>query len=171
MLIWSANKKIPNDLYKQIVSRIEEDYSDRKEFYTSYADKSKVDFTDLLVPYYGNVIEELMKDLGMFKRSTYKYNLWVQMYNSETTTHGPHSHYGMNGNEIISFTHIIDASKNKCFYFLDDYDNKIYPENQESGDIFAWPSWLMHGVDKVKEPNFNRLIVAGNVALTSYEGC
>ena len=61
MLIWSDNKKLPNNLYRQILSRIEEDYSDRKEFYTSY--KSRVDFTDLLVPYYGNVIEEIMKDL------------------------------------------------------------------------------------------------------------
>ena len=119
MLIWNANKKMPNDLYNQIVSRIEEDYSDRKEFYTSYADKSKVDFTDLLVPYYGNVIEEIMKDLGMFKRSTYNYNLWVQMYDSQTTTHEPHQHF--TGSEIISFNHIIDASPEKCFYFLNEY--------------------------------------------------
>ena len=65
-------------------------------------------------------------------------------------------------------SHIINASKNKCFYFLDDHGDKIYPDHQESGDIFAWPSWLVHGVDHVQEPNLNRLIVAGNVALETY---
>ena len=168
MLIWSNNIKLPKEFRISILNKIQETFKDNKEFYTSFSISSVGQF---ISPYYSKVIEDMMKDLGMYNNTTYVYNLWVQMYNSETTTHGPHSHYGMNGNEIISFTHIIDASKNKCFYFLDDYDNKIYPENQESGDIFAWPSWLMHGVDKVKEPNFNRLIVAGNVALTSYEGC
>ena len=163
MFIWSANKKIPNDLYKQIVSRIEEDYSNRKEFYTSYDDKSKVDFTDLLVPYYGNVIEEIMKDLGMYKRSTYNYNLWVQMYNSQTTTHEPHQHF--TGSEIISFNHIIDASPEKCFYFLNDDGDKIFPGEQKSGDIFAWPPWRIHGVKNAKS---HRLIIAGNIMLRTY---
>ena len=57
---------------------------------------------------------------------------------------------------------------NKCFYFLNDHGDKIHPDHQESGDIFAWPSYLIHGVDKVQEPNLNRLIVAGNVALETY---
>ena len=161
MLIWSDNKKLPNNLYRQILSRIEEDYSDRKEFYTSY--KSRVDFTDLLVPYYGNVIEEIMKDLGMFKRSTYNANLWVQMYNSQTTTHEPHQHF--TGSEIISFNHIIDASSEKCFYFLNDDGDKIYPGEQKSGDIFAWPPWRIHGVENTKS---HRLIIAGNIMLRTY---
>ncbi len=161
MLIWSDNKKLPNNLYKKILNRIEEDYSNRKKFYTSY--KSRVDFTDLLVPYYGNVIEEIMKDLGMFKRSTYNANLWVQMYNSQTTTHEPHQHF--TGSEIISFNHIIDASPEKCFYFLNDDGDKIYPGEQKSGDIFAWPPWRIHGVENAKS---HRLIIAGNIMLRTY---
>ena len=106
-----------------------------------------------------------MKDLGMFKRSTYYRNLWVQMYNSETDTHTAHSHFG--GTEIISFTHIINCSEQKCFYFLGKDDRKIYPD-QRVGDILAWPSWLMHGVDKVKDPSINRLVVSGNIALKDY---
>ena len=69
-------------------------------------------------PFYSKVIENMMKDLGLYKNTTYGFNLWVQLYNSETTTHLPHSHYGIGGAEIISFTHVIDASKNKCFIFL-----------------------------------------------------
>ena len=146
MLIWSDNIKLPHNLYDEIVNKIEKNYSNREKFYTSfYEDGYK--FTDVLVPYYGKLIEKIMRDLGMFKRTKYKFNLWVQMYNSETTTHPPHEHY--TGAEILSFNHIINASKEKCFYFLDDYNNKIYPENQQTGDIFAWSPWLMHGVDTV----------------------
>ena len=166
MLIWSDNIKLPQNLYDEIVNKIEKNYINREKFYTSfYEDGYK--FSDVLVPYYGNLIEKIMRDLGMFKRTTYKYNLWVQMYNSETTTHEPHEHF--TGNEILSFNHIINSSNEKCFYFLDDDNNKTYPDNQQTGDIFAWCPWLMHGVDKVKEPNTNRLIVAGNVWLKTYQ--
>ena len=104
----------------------------------------------------------------MWKHSRYVFNIWTQRYNSENiNTHEPHAHFS--GNEIISFNHIIDASKDKCFYFIDDDGNRTYPCEQKSGDIFAWPSWLMHGVDYVKESNVDRLIVAGNVILQSIE--
>ena len=162
MLIWSSNK-VDRDFRDKLISVIEEVYTDRKEFFSSY-DIDGEYFSELLLPYYGEVIKEMMQDLGMYKRSTYDYNVWVQMYNSNTNSHPPHQHY--EDNEIISFNHIIDASPEKCFYFLNDDDEKIYPGEQKSGDIFAWPSWLMHGVDK---PTSHRLIVAGNVLLKTFE--
>ena len=112
------------------------------------------------------MIEDMMKDLGMFKRSQYDFSLWCQMYNSNTDSHPLHAHY--TSNEIISFTHIIDATKQSCFYFIDDDDNKIYPPHQNSGDVFAFPPWRLHAVDKVKEKDVDRLIVAGNIALTAF---
>ena len=166
MLIWSANKKLPENIHTEIINGVQENHNNKEEFFSSF-DISGKNFTDLLVPYYGNLIEEMMRDLGLWSRTQYQYNLWVQMYNSETTTHEPHEHFG--GKEIISFNHIIEASKEKCFYFLNRDDDKIYPGEQRSGDIFAWPPWRIHGVDKVKEPNVNRLIVAGNIWLESYK--
>ena len=166
MLIWNDNIKLPEELKTGVLNRIQETYRDKRKFYTSHSLSGRR-FADLLVPFYTKVIENMMRDLGLYKNTTYGFNLWVQMYNSETTTHPHHEHY--TGAEILSFNHIINASKEKCFYFLDDYNNKIYPENQQTGDIFAWSPWLMHGVDKVKEPNTNRLIVAGNVWLKTYQ--
>ena len=166
MLIWSANKKFPENLYTELINRIHENYKDKEKFFSSYHAPGEI-FSDIITPYYGNVIEEIMKDLGLYSRTKYLYNVWVQMYNSKTTSHAPHEHFS--GKEIISFTHIIDASPKKCFYFLNDNGDKIYPENQNSGDIFAWSPWLVHGVDNVKESNTNRLIVAGNVWLNSYD--
>tara|TARA_R100001443_G_C3335758_1_gene173372 strand:- start:70 stop:1215 length:1146 start_codon:yes stop_codon:yes gene_type:complete len=166
MLIWSDNKKLPQSLHDELINRIHENYKNKEEFFSSYHESGEI-FADIIVPYYGNLIEEIMKDLGLWSRTQYEYNLWVQMYNSETTTHDIHEHF--TGREIISFNHIIDASNNKCFYFLNDNGDKIYPEHQDSGDIFAWSPWLVHGVDKVKEPNTTRLIVAGNVWLNRYD--
>ena len=163
MLIWSSNK-VDRDFRDKLIDTIEEVYTDREKFFTSFHIGGE-SFAKLLIPYYGEVIKGMMKDLGMYKRSTYDYNLWVQMYNSSNINiHEPHTHFTTN--EIISFNHIIDASSEKCFYFLNDDDEKIYPGEQRSGDIFAWPSWLMHGVDK---PTSHRLIVAGNVLLKTFE--
>jgi len=168
MLIWSHNEKIPKFLKASIFERIEENHIDKTKFYTSFIGSEGDKFSDLLLGYYDDVIKQIMINVGMYSRSTYTYNIWVQMYNSETDTHNAHSHFG--GNEILSFVHIINASQDKCFYFLDNDNNKIYPDNQKEGDLFAWPSWAMHGVDKVKESNVNRLIVAGNVSLTHFYG-
>ena len=168
MIIWQENKIVPKSLKSIIFKRIEENHIDKKKFYTSYAEGfGSTTFSDILVPYYGDIIDGIMKDLGMFKRSRYYYNLWVQMYNSKTDTHSAHSHFG--GTEIISFTHILNCSEQKCFYFLDNDDNKIYPD-QKQGDILAWPAWLMHGVDNVKDESLNRLVISGNIALKDYYG-
>ena len=80
-----------------------------------------------------------------------------------TINHEPHQHF--TGSEIISFNHIIDASPEKCFYFLNDDGDKIYPGEQNSGDIFAWPPWRIHGVENAKT---HRLIIAGNIMLRTY---
>ena len=165
MLIWSDNIELPQNIHDGINDIIEKNHTNKENYYTSFHEDSS-DFSDILVPYYGKVIERMMKDLGIFKISRYQYNVWVQMYNSKTTTHPPHAH--LSGGEIISFNHIINASKNKCFYFLNDDNNKTYPGEQKSGDIFAWPPWIIHGVDNVKEDNIDRLIVAGNISLRKY---
>ncbi len=174
MLIWSDNRKLPDDIHTELICRIERQHSDKKRFYSSYIENKKVTegyedvFADLLLPYYGDIIAEMMRNLGMWKHSRYYFNIWAQRYSSENiNTHEPHAHFS--GNEIISFNHIIDASKDKCFYFIDDDGNKTYPGEQKSGDIFAWPPWRMHGVDYVKDDNVNRLIIAGNVMLESIE--
>ena len=168
MIIWKRNIDVPESLKSLIFKRIEDNHIDKKKFYTSYLGGfGSTTFSDILVPYYGDIIDGIMKDLGRYKRSRYYYNLWVQMYNSETDTHGAHSHFG--GTEIISFTHVLNCSEQKCFYFLDNDDNKIYPD-QKQGDILAWPAWLMHGVDNVKDESLNRLVISGNIALKDYYG-
>ena len=164
-LIWNSNYKMPSDLRDRIKNAIEKDHVDKTRFYSSYGMRDK--YFDLLIPYYSEVIKDMMSDLGMLKRSECDFTVWCQMYNSNTDSHLPHSHF--TGDEIVSFTHIIDATKKGCFYFIDDDNNKTYHTHQESGDIFAFPPWRIHGVDPVKEDGIDRLIVAGNIMLRSYK--
>ena len=79
MLIWSSNK-VDRDFRDKLIDTIEEVYTDREKFFTSFHIGGE-SFVKLLIPYYGEVIKGMMKDLGMYKRSTYDYNLWAQMYN------------------------------------------------------------------------------------------
>ena len=179
MFIWETHKKMPNDLHDRLVNAIGMKNSHyinydghsgvtnatyenvQDEFFTSYLDEEfKVEG---LMDFYADIVKEMMLNLGIYNRSKYEFQLWTQRYNSDTESHWPHEHFG--GCEIISFNHIVDATTKKCFYFLDDEDNKIYPGEQDSGHFFAWPPWRVHGADKVTEPNVNRLIVAGNVSL------
>ena len=182
MFIWETNKKMPSDLHDRLVNVVGMENSHyinydgssgvtnatyenvQDDFFTSYRDE---DFeVQGLMDFYSGVVKEMMINIGMYNRSRYEFQLWTQRYNDQTTAHWPHDHFS--GSEIISFNHIIDASEKKCFYFLDDNDKKIYAGKQDSGHFFAWPPWRVHGADQVTEPNTNRLIVAGNVALLSY---
>ena len=181
MFIWEKNILMPDELHERLIDAIgmrkshyittngsggltNATYENvQNDFFTSYDDN---DFeVNGLYQFYGQIIEEMMRKLGMHERCFYQYELWTQRYSENTTSHWPHEHFG--GCEIISFNHIIDATKKKCFYFLDDDMNKIYPDGQHQGHFFAWPPWRVHGADQVTEPNINRLIVAGNVTLLS----
>ena len=51
---------------------------------------------------------------------------------------------------------------------MDNDGNKIYPDKQDCGHFYAWSPWIMHGADPVEESDVNRLIVAGNIALTDF---
>ena len=81
MVIWNDNIKLSEKLKTGILNRIQETYRDKRKFYTSHSvggDK----FAHLLVPFYSKVIENMMKDLGLYKNTKYGFNLWVQLYNS-----------------------------------------------------------------------------------------
>ena len=182
MFIWEKNILMPDKLHERLIDAIgmrkshyittngsggltNATYENvQNDFFTSYDDN---DFeVNGLYQFYGQIIDEMMRKLGMYERCIYQYELWTQRYSENTTSHWPHEHFG--GCEIISFNHIIDATEKKCFYFQDDEENKIYPGKQDSGHFFAWPPWRVHGADKVTEPNVNRLIIAGNISLKEY---
>ena len=64
MLIWSANKNLPENIHTEIINGVQENHNNKEKFFSSFHTSSK-NFTDVLVPYYGNLIEEMMRDLGL----------------------------------------------------------------------------------------------------------
>lgn len=116
---------------------------------------------DYLIDFYNENIKIMMKDLGIFGQWIYDIEYWTQMYYEGSTSHVSHSHFGTGAQ--VSWVHVIDAPEDQdCFHFIDSKCNKIYPKNQRSDTLFAFPSWAVHGVDSLKV-NYDRIIVAGNV--------
>ena len=162
MIFWETNKKMPIELHDRLIEYI----NMQDKFITTYKNEKWFLNIDGFLDFYDELIKEMMLGLGMWTRSKYEFEIWCQCYNNKTQGHEPHEHFS--GKEIISFNHIITPTKKKCFYFINDYGNKIYPDKQDSGHFFAWSPWIIHGSDPVEEDNVNRLIVAGNLVLTDY---
>jgi len=165
MIIWRTNQSLSDGLYSEMLESIESNHKNKEEFFTTFYDKNNLDVFNNLVPFYGEIISNMMTDLGLEHISRYQYTVWMQMNNSLTNSHNPHSHFV--GAESISWVHFVNVPDQKCFYFQDSNNSKTYP-NQNTGDFIAWPSWAIHGVDQVKQSNFDRIICAGNISFTEY---
>ena len=169
MIVWKHHDKLSDEVILKIEDIVKEHFyeSDIPRIYTTYFNKDCHQEYDVLNDYYSIIQEKMMKDLGLFHRTKYHWDFWIQMYNNQTDGNVNHDHF--DGDTIISWVHFIQAPDQKCFYFIDSDNNKTYPYDQSSGDIIAFPSWMFHGVDKVIEDNFDRLIVAGNISISYIE--
>ena len=52
--------------------------------------------------------------------------------------------------------------------FIDNAGNTLIPDEQLSGDIIAFPSWLWHEV-LPNESNQERIVISGNISVTHYD--
>ena len=164
MIIWNHHDELSDDIVVKIKNIVQSNFQENEIFYSTYGN---TEHYELLNDYYAMIQEKMMKDLGLFHRTKYHWHFWIQMYNNQTDGHGDHDHF--EGDTIISWVHFIRTSNQKCFYFIDSNNHKTYPDYQSSGDMICFPSWASHGVDRVMENNFNRLIVAGNIRISYIE--
>ena len=98
------------------------------------------------------------------------YFFWSQLYQINGY-HGPHNHAGGKGvdlNAHISWVHFLDVPDQKCFRFTDTKGNILIPDEQSSGDIICFPSWVWHEVVPL-ETDYLRLVTAGNIGFTSHD--
>ena len=164
MIIWTKNQRLPSDLYHKVTETIKLNHKDKEKYYTTYfmsTEDCQLSFFKSLSPFYNERIKDMTMDLGVYDKSKYTYTMWMQMSNSDTDSHSIHTHF--RGFEQISWVHFINVPDQQCFYFYNSREEKIYPPIQKTGDMIAFPSWALHGVDEVKEKNFDRIIVAGNI--------
>jgi len=167
MILWTENIQHSEDFIQRLEENILENYPDDGIFFTTYNDEDCIgqtldkDLTNFLAQYYVKQSKEMMKGVGVHGYLNYKLDsFWVQMNSKSTNSHRIHDHYG---EATISWVHVIKALPDQpdSFFFINSHGQKLYPK-QEDGDIFCFPSWALHGVEKAHVDG-NRIVVAGNI--------
>lgn len=173
MILWRKNIVLDTSIHNKLQTELKSEIFYHKgidNLYTSYNKQDLFDKTGVIGNYYNTLISDVMIDLSLYERTSYIVKWWAQLYNSNTTGHGDHDHFS--GYEHVSWIHFVSTpAKQKCFYFSNDKNEKHYIDHQSSGDFIVFPSWAKHGVDKVVDDNFDRLVVAGNVEIQSFHIC
>ena len=108
-------------------------------------------------------LKDVLKMIGLYgSGSIYSYSsIWGQLYKKELgAIIDVHNHY-RHPSQLVSWVHFVDVPDQKCFYFMLG-DQKVYPDTQSSSDIIFYPSYALHGVDKMEEGD-DRFVVAGNI--------
>lgn len=162
---WSHdNIKIPDSIINTLKLRLSnvELIDNHKSSYwmnREYAEKRPDEF---LNERYDIIVEDIVKNVGVFNESTYAYTYWTQLYDHGNNI-GPHNHVDKKCPADISWVHFLDVPDQKCFRFTDTQGNTLVPDNQSNGDIICFPSWLWHETIPTDE---QRLIVSGNISLS-----
>ena len=115
-------------------------------------------------PRYNEIIEEIMKSIGIQSSTRYDWDYWTQLYFANDY-HGAHTHSNLK--ESISFVHFIKPTKENNFVFLDNDGNEHVLPEQNEGDIVCFPSYIWHKVKPLKSGI--RFVVSGNIELTHIE--
>ena len=118
---------------------------------------------------YSKIMENLIKQLGVFTTTQYVYEYWSQLYFKEGL-HDVHHHQERADYSAISWVHFLRTPQEKCFVFLDQDGQKYIPEDQHDGDLIFFPSYLWHEVLPPRNNN-KRLVVAGNLHFTYFTPC
>ena len=119
---------------------------------------------------YKSVIAKFMKSMGLYERTSFTFNHWMQVYQGNQSGHPVHEHFKFN--TFFSWVHFIRPTKKKCFFFIDSEGNKKYPENQNPGDFVVFPSWAEHGVEPIDENgDEKRVVIAGNISVFTVKLC
>ena len=114
------------------------------------------------------IVEDITKSVGIYYKVKYQYVYWSQLY-EKGMIHKPHHHASLDSEmkTDISWVHFLDVPKQKCFRFTDMKGNILIPNEQNSGDIICFPSWVWHEVLPNKT-NMKRLVISGNIKITHY---
>ena len=115
-------------------------------------------------PRYNEIIEEIMKSIGIQSSTRYDWDYWTQLYFANDY-HGAHTHSNLK--ESISFVHFIKPTKENNFVFLDNDGNEHVLPEQNEGDIVCFPSYIWHKVKPLKSGT--RYVISGNIEIIHIE--
>jgi hypothetical protein len=171
MILWSQQILHKESFVNRLESEILSNFKSDSNFYSTYSDWDhppdliSEELSKEVFSFYKDKSVEMMKDVGIDGYIKYKvkpYDIWVQMNNQHTDSHPVHDHHGQGS--FVSWVHVVKALPDQLesFYFVNSSGDKTYPP-QETGRMFAFPSWALHGVEPAEREG-NRIIVAGNVS-------
>tara|TARA_B100001989_G_C24330937_1_gene359962 strand:- start:9 stop:551 length:543 start_codon:yes stop_codon:yes gene_type:complete len=177
MIIWHEKFEHPKEVVKGLIEKYSSEYflkgdPNWGQHYTGYhrnphnsAHTVNGGFVDQeLLDLYVPKLKSVMNLFGLLdNKSIYSFtSIWGQLYKKELgCIIDVHNHY-KEPRQLLSWVHFVKVTEQKCFYFYID-DKKIYPETQSSSDIIFYPSYAMHGVDKMTEGD-ERFVVVGNIS-------
>ena len=163
MIIFRQKVPISTEIKDLLLEKEFQDkyYDNKRNISTTF--NSGIDYKqlgELSRQYYSNLIESLVRILGIYDNVEYSWHYWYQVYDSESSGHEPHLHFS--GKEILSWVHFISVSDKQSFYFkTGEGDRKVLEQDEE---LIVFPSWCIHGVEKF-ESNDKRIVAAGNISI------
>ena len=118
---------------------------------------------------YSSIIRDIVQNVGVYDKVMYNCTYWTQLY-EKGMRHKPHhhAHQDKNMGSDISWVHFLDVPKQKCFRFTDTKGNILIPNEQNSGDIICFPSWVWHEVIP-NQTDKRRIVISGNITFTHYD--
>ena len=118
---------------------------------------------------YKKIVVDITKSVGIYYKITYEVSIWTQLYD-KGMSHKPHHHAMLSPDwdSAISWVHFLDVPEQKCFRFTDTKGNILIPNEQKSGDIICFPSWVWHEVIP-NQTNLRRVVISGNITFTHYD--
>ena len=113
--------------------------------------------------------KRLQKDINKLSKISGFVDNESQLYDEEMT-HNPHHHALIHSDweSVISWVHFLDVPEQKCFRFTDTKGNILIPNEQNSGDIICFPSWVWHEVIP-NQTSVRRIVISGNITFTHYD--
>ena len=118
---------------------------------------------------YSTIVRNIVENVGVYDKVKYDCTYWTQLY-EKGMKHRPHhhAHEDKKMGSDISWVHFLDVPKQKCFRFTDTKGNILIPNEQNSGDIICFPSWVWHEVIS-NQTSVRRIVISGNITFTHYD--
>ena len=173
------NIKFPDEEIKFLISEMSirskflSENDPRKHQVTTFFVDERIRTEKIFNIRYNQIVEDIVKNVGLYRMVKYQYQYRAQLY-LQNNKHNPHQHARKINEEarkweevIMSWVHFLDVPKQKYFRFLDNDGNFFVPDEQSSGDIIVFPSWVWHEV-LPNDSNEERIVISGNIAVTYY---
>ena len=163
------NIKFSNDEIEKLKLELSSLKSSSHLHYSSFFMKENERPDKIYNDRYCKVVEDILKNLGLYYTTSCSYTYWSQLY-KKGMTHRPHHHAHINPEKgaNISWVHFLDVPKQKCFRFTDTKGNILIPNEQNNGDIICFPSWVWHEVIP-NQTSVRRVVISGNITFTHYD--